>query len=366
MKLKARVAALVGLVLLASLGCADAEDGVAPPSDPELEALFAPAMAAEVAAAEADWADRDVAVQNAVIELDTVLTTGGPTSRVRVLSHTLDGIRHFGAVVTPVGALPGSVPTVVYAHGGDQGASVEEVLLLAAVLEGQGYTAGFVAPSFRDEDLSVGAREFQSDGPASPWNRDVDDAIALLTTALDNAPELDAGRIGVVGFSRGGGVGLLMGARDPRIDAVVEFFGPTDFFGTFVRDVVEEALAGNLRDLPGLDYLNETVIQPWAAGTLSTTEARAQMVLRSPVLFVDRMPAVQLHHGTSDPIVDVSQAESLIAAMTAAGRGEPEFEAFLYPGGGHNPLTLPGAIERAASFLSQALAPPAAVAESRP
>ena len=50
--------------------------------------------------------------------------------------------------------------------------------------------------------------------------------------------------------------------RDQRIDAVVEFFGPTDFFGEYAREIFEEALEGELRDLPGLEYFNETVIQP--------------------------------------------------------------------------------------------------------
>ncbi len=155
----------------------------------------------------------------------------------------------------------------------------------------------------------------------------------------------------IVGFSRGGGVGLLTAARDPRIDAVVEFFGPTDLFDEYAREIFEEALEGELRDLPGLDYLNETVILPWQRGVLSDAEARFEILRRSAVYFVDRLPPVQLHHGTADEVVAVSQAERLIEAMRAAGKTEEDFEWPIYPSGGHDVFALPGAPLRAVEFL---------------
>ena len=41
--------------------------------------------------------------------------------------------------------------------------------------------------------------------------------------------------------------------------------------------------------------------------------------------------------------------------MEALGREPPEFEAFIYEGGGHAVLTLGGAIPRAVDFLRRAL-----------
>ena len=87
--------------------------------------------------------------------------------------------------------------------------------------------------------LAVEGR-FLSEGPPSPWDRDVDDTISLLSVALEQAPELDEERVAIVGFSRGGAVGLLTAARDPRIDAVVEFFGLTDLFDEYAREIFEE------------------------------------------------------------------------------------------------------------------------------
>ena len=42
------------------------------------------------------------------------------------------------------------------------------------------------------------------------------------------------------------------------------------------------------------------------------------------------------------------------------GRGEPEFQGFLYSGGTHNPLTLPSSVTRTADFLLALLPAPLA------
>ncbi len=319
----------------------------------DLDALFAPPTAMEVAQVEAEWETREPEVGGVRLELDSQVTEGGVPLRVRILSHTVGGFRHYGAVVTPPGAEPGSLPAIVYAHGGDDGVVVEDAFLLNTLLQLQGLSAAIVIPSYRSEPLQFGDQGFLSEGPPSPWDRDVDDTMSLLSVALEEMPELDEERVAIVGLSRGGGVGLLMAARDPRIEAVVEFFGPTDLFGEYAREIFEEALDGVLRDLPGLEYLNETVILPWQLGELSDAAARLELVRRSAVYFVDRLPPVQLHHGTEDTVVAVSQAHRLIEAMHAAGKTEEEFEEHLYPGVGHEltPLIGAGAAGRTIEFL---------------
>ena len=104
---------------------------------------------------------------------------------------------------------------------------------------------------------------FPSEGLPSPWDV-VDDTMSLLSVAFEHVPELDEERVAILESSRGGAVPLLAAVRDRRIDAVIEFFGPTDFFGEYAHEIFEEALEGELRDLPGLEYFNETVIQPVA------------------------------------------------------------------------------------------------------
>jgi dipeptidyl aminopeptidase/acylaminoacyl peptidase len=342
-----------GLLLLA--GCGDSTA----PEDRIVEGvnfteLFAPPGSAEINAVLDDWAGRDISAQNIRSEVTAAVTIGGTQGTLEVVSHTVGGFRQYGAVLVPGNAQPGSLPVLVYTHGGDGGVNLDELLpLLPLLLGGMEDRFVLIAPSFRSEPLVFGGTTYLSEGEPSPWDRDVDDALALLNVVAATTPAADLDRVGVLGFSRGAAVAMLMAERDPRIDLVVEFFGPTDFFGPFVQDVVEEALRGTPRNLPGLDFLNEQFIQPLKRGELAIDDMRLEILRRSPVYFAERLPQLQVHHGTADDIVPVGEAERLIEVMQGLGRGAPEFEFFIYEGGVHNPLTLTGSIPRTQTFLGR-------------
>jgi len=346
-------------LLVGVVACSDDATG---PTDStvggvDLDVLFAPPTQAEIDAVAADWTTRSVAAVDVGVERDSVVMADTVRVRVRVVTHVVDGFRHVGAVLSADGAA-GPSPVIVYAHGGDSGVRVEDVLLQFSLAGDDARRFVWVVPSFRSESLHFAGETYTSQGSESPWDRDVDDALALLDVALEVEPSADAGSVGVLGFSRGAGVGLLMAVRDPRIDRVVDFFGPTDFFGQYSRDIVAEALRGEVRDLPGLDYLNQSWITPLSRGDTSMEEARLELVRRSAVLYAQDLPDVQLHHGTADAVVDVSQARSLIDAMAAIGRAEPGFQSYLYEGGSHNPLTLLGSLGRTTDFLVALLPTP--------
>lgn len=350
--------ALVLAALLIVAACGDAT-GPEPPAEEgvDLALLFSPPTASESGAILSEWAGRDVQASDVVVLHETTLPQGSQGLTLRIISHRVGDVTHIGAIATPVGATDGSLPVIVYSHGGDQGENLDLTLLILPLALGDDIdNFVFVVPSFRSESLTFGGIEYPSSGDPSPWDRDVDDALSLLVAAFTITPEADPERIGVLGFSRGAAVGLLMAIRDPRIDSVVEFFGPTDFFGPFVQEVVEDALEGNLRDLPGLDFLNQEFIQPLNAGALSIAEMRLELLRRSPVYFAARLPDVQVHHGTADDVVPVGEAERLIEVMIELGRTAPGFESYLYEGGGHNPLSLAGALPRASEFLKRLLA----------
>jgi dipeptidyl aminopeptidase/acylaminoacyl peptidase len=353
--MKRTVCLLLLSCALLALGCGSS-DG--PPSNivagVDLRLLFAEPTQAEIDTILADWAGRNVTAQSVVEEASADRTVGAVLVTVRVVSHTVNGVRHFGAIVAPVGALPGSLPVLLYGHGGDNGENLDQILqLLPLLLPGEVEEFVIVVPSFRSERLIFDGTTHQSDGPASPWDRDADDALALLNVVADSTPAADMDRVGILGFSRGACVGLLMAIRDARIDLVVEFFGPTDFFGPFVQKLTREALQGTLRPLPGLDYLNDTVIQPLKNGQITMGEARLEILRRSPAQFASLLPDVQVHHGTDDPTVPVSEAERLTEVMLLLGRGQPEFEPYIYPGGVHDPLSLPGSLTRTLAFLDR-------------
>jgi dipeptidyl aminopeptidase/acylaminoacyl peptidase len=322
-----------------------------PGSGVDLDALFAPPTGAEIEAVRADWAVRDVTPADVNVEAEEPFALGLVGASLRVVSHAIDGGRHYGAVIVPDGAEAGSLPVVVYAHEGDQGVDTAILAQLGILLGDALADFVWVVPSFRAETLRTSGGTWRSGGLPSPWDRDVDDALSFLDAALGITPEADPERLGVLGLSRGAGVALLMGVRDERIDRIVEFFGPTDFFGPYVQEIVGEAIEGVLRDLPGLVVLDERFIQPMVEGVLTPAEVRRELVRRSAVLFASDLPVVQIHHGEGDDIVDVSQADALAAALEALDRGPPDDEFFRYESGGHNPLTLAGSVDRAIAFL---------------
>lgn len=325
----------------------------------DLNVLFAPPQAAELQAVRDDWAARDVSVQNLEIVLQDTIALGPSGKGVyRIVSHTVNGVRHFGAIVVPVGAAPESLPLVLYAHGGDDGDDLDfTISLLSLGLSSVIDQFVYVAPSFRSESIKLDGLTYQSDADPSPWDYDVDDALALMNVALENTPEVDPTRIGVFGFSRGAAVGLLMGIRDPRIDLVVEFFGPTDFASSDIQETTANALRGNLRDLPGLDFMNDTYIQPLKNGTISMADARLGLIRRSAVNFAEDLPLVQIQHGEEDEIVSVEHGRNLEKRLQDLGRGADAFESHFYPAAGHNPIEMTGSFDRMIEFVSRALLP---------
>jgi len=350
------LARLAAALLL--FGCGDSLSGPDPGdvvAGVDLDVLFAAPTSTERAQVDEDWASRSPVAEGVAEEGERVAELGGVPVRIRIVSHLVDGHRHYGLIVEPQEAPFDPVPVLMYAHGGEGGVSLEELLLVASALQLSGDDFVLAAPAFRSETLRVGAESWLSEGPASPWDRDVDDALALLEVVLATVPFADPNRLGVVGLSRGGAVALLMGIREPRIRGVVSFFAPTDFFGPFVRGVFRETLLGRPPSLPGVGFLAQEIIEPLREGTMAESEVRLELLRRSSARFAERLPAVQIHHGTADGIVPVEEAEHLIAAMDLLGRGPPDFQAFLYPGAGHSPIQMPESAGRTRAFLAAVL-----------
>ena len=321
----------------------------------ELEVLFAPPTAAEIAAVRADWASRDISPRGLTIELTEAYSLFGSPATLRVVSHQVGEARHYGAIVVPRSTRAASLPVLMYLHGGDNGVDVDDLQFLAFALGELRDSFVYVVPSFRSEPLEHGDREWVSTGPGGHWDYDVDDALALLNVALAITPQAKLEDLSLLGASRGGGVALLAGIRDERVENIITLFGPTDFFDEWVREIVREAALGMPRQLTGVAHMDSTLVQPYMGGRIELDRVRMELVRRSAVLFAEDLPAVQLHHGTGDETVSVSQAHSMIRVMEELGREPPEFEAFIYEGAGHEILDLNGVIPRAVEFVRRAL-----------
>lgn len=371
---------------LAFVAC-DSSEGSPTGEDPRvterqrlLDALFAPATLSEANLVAAQWLSRVPVVEGARWEdsgmVDAHLPSGAtllgfpedwtrPTAtsgsgtpsrpydsvRTRILSHLVDGFRHHGALWAP--STGGRLPILVFAHGGDDGI---DALQWAGVLQATKSfrdSIAILAPSFRSESVGL-LSEPTSEGTPSPWDRDVEDLRSLVRSAATLDPRLDTTRICLVGYSRGGGTALLAAARDPLFTCLATIAAPTSFQGPWVRELADSILSGLPVDLPGVDFLASTVLIPYRDGRISLDSARRELVRRSAVNWVGRIPTNSaFHHGYSDRDVPSDELVRLQAALQSIGRS-PTIRP--WPNLNHYSV-LPKALQEIAPFVRDALLP---------
>ena len=339
---RGRVAALALAAALALSACAARMP--APEAGRVLDALFAPPTAAEIRAVEAEWAAREPRADGVRVEWEE---RGAEGARTLVVSHLVDGFRHYGAVRVPGGEPGRRLPVLVIHHGGSRGTTGLQLFRSGELADGWVQ----VLPSYRSEWMRIRPfRWYRSEGPPSPWDRDVDDSMALLDAALALVPEADGERVALWGQSRGAGVALLMGVRDPRVRGVVAYSGPTDFFLPEVRRLAERALHSRVPRVPGAGYLADSVLFALRDGRTTVPRARLELVRRSPVYFAARLPPLLVHHGDRDGDVVVAHAERLAWMLEREPAAAP-WRLERYPEGGHRRHTMTGHRARSEEFL---------------
>ena len=116
------------------------------------------------------------------------------------------------------------------------------------------------------------------------------ETLADAARFADGRTEVQAGKLGIVGFSLGGNLALRLAklpTARPKALAVVDFFGPISLTNGIGGDV-------------------------------------------------DKLPFVQIHHGDDDRLVPPSQIAELISLLDAAHKVKGvDYFSFSYPGEGH-------------------------------
>ena len=139
--------------------------------------------------------------------------------------------------------------------------------------------------------------------PAARFPAQVEDCKAALRWLRANAGKyrVDPGRIGVVGFSAGGHLAAMLGVTGENVQAVVSFFGPTDF---------------STRDWPR--DLEREVIVPFLGGSFADIPAVYERA--SPISHVTKDSApFLLFHGSEDELVPVDQSKRLAERLKSFG-----------------------------------------------
>ena len=320
----------------------------------DFDQLFAVPTAQEIQNIQNEWIARTNQIIDVTIEDTIQILIDIEFHNMYIISHTnSENVKHYGAVIFPADTTQ-EFPVMFYNHGGDNGVDLNSFRTLLSLPTMKEIAQKFIIaiPSFRSETLIWDStKSYQSTGSPSPWDKDVDDCIDFLTTISDLYSQVDESTVYAVGISRGAAVSMLWAARDERVDKVVDFFGPTDMISQWTKEVVYNALNGTLEDLPGLDYLNEEIIQPLKIGNLTIATVRNELIKRSSVYFLSDIVPLQVHHGMADEIVPVDQAERLIEVASELDLSNEDFQSFLYEGIGHDENTFLRGMDEMKDFL---------------
>ena len=207
-------------------------------------------------------------------------------------------------------------PLIVLVHGGVHsnhmtGGPANAATIVREMVE-QGYVV--VAPDYRG-----------STGYGEPYRKAIDyggkendDVLGARNWMLQRYSFLDAGRVGIVGWSHGGMIALFNVLQHPEAYACA-------YAGEPVSDLVERRKY--------LKSMSNTIAES-AGETASQDDAEYRR--RSPVTYAAKLERPLLIHGnTNDETVRVVEVEHLVEALKAAGK---KFEHKIYqaaPGGHH-------------------------------
>lgn len=190
-----------------------------------------------------------------------------------------------GSWITLGSVKPGAgiSPTVVLVHG-TGGLSVADQVT-AYELVAKGYTV--VIGSWTAGSNLWGTAPWHIDCPFAPaysgMSRPALDALDGIVNATRLLPGVDPTRVGIIGFSRGGGLAELRAAMRHRPEPVVSIYGVVD---------------GPLDPVWGATPAGELYASDYAAGLVAET---------------------RLVHGTADRVVPYHQAVAMRDAAQAAG-----------------------------------------------
>jgi acetyl esterase/lipase len=254
-------------------------------------------MAAMIAATEARAQDAKIKVENDIV-------------------YAQNGGQELKLDIARPEAGDGPFPAVLVIHGGAwRGGNKGQSRPVMEVFARKGFVA--VSPQYRF-------------CPKETFPAQVIDVKAAVRWVRDHAKDykVDADHIGAMGFSAGGHLSLMLGVTDAkdglegdvsdkatssRVQAVVNYFGPTDMLASDIPPVSQPLLR---------DFLGGSPFEKFE-------EARKA----SPLTFLTKDdPPILTFQGTKDPLVPHTQALKLSDAQTKIGvPGRVE----LILGGGH-------------------------------
>jgi len=280
-----------------------------------------------------------------VAEVDKWRIVGPPPAKVdnpKEVGAT-NPVRFYTYTFVPKDRKPGEkLPMLLLPHGGVHADfTTYHVHMLKEMLR-QGYVV--VAPDYRGSTgYGRGFYELIDYG-----GREVDDCHAAAQWALETFDFIDRGRVGLIGWSHGGLIVLMMAFQHPQDYRCV-------FAGMPVSDLVQR-----------MGYSEESYRRlfsaPYHIGK-TAAEDMAEYQKRSPAWHVDKLQIpLRIHTNTNDEDVRYVEVQHLIEALKAADK-KFESKVFQDAPGGHSADRLDTPFARGErkeiyAFLAKYLHPP--------
>jgi dienelactone hydrolase len=231
-----------------------------------------------------------------------------PEYTAYLIFYSSEGLRISGMMNVPKGG--GRYPVIIMCHGyihPDKYATGNDTWQEADYLVRRGYIT--IAPDYRSHAASDNGPSFFHIGYA-------EDVLNLIGS-LDSLKQADTGRIGIWGHSMGGGVALKAAVVSKKVDAVAVF--------------------GSVSADESVNYMYGMGNGPGAGGAkLGSPQTKENWIVYrrvSSINYLDRIPALSIHHGEADSIVPYQWSEDLFEEAQEDGIAT---ELYLYPGAEHS------------------------------
>jgi dienelactone hydrolase len=163
----------------------------------------------------------------------------------------------------------------------------------------------------------------EKENPLFSWKSPEDVTAAIRH--LQGHPRVNAGRIGLLGYSKGGMLSLLIASQDPSVKAVVAYYPLADFEEWL--DLERHSFPRTLLIRGIRRYMmKELQVSTWE-------EALPMLQVASPIHQVEHIMApVLLLHGESDSTAPLQQVQRLQQKARSLGKN---WELLLVPNAGH-------------------------------
>jgi dienelactone hydrolase len=179
--------------------------------------------------------------------------------------------------------------------------------------------AGYFAAAVHYQRLA----NLKKENPLFPWKSPEEVTVAL--EHLKQHSRVNSERIGLLGFSKGGMLSLLIASQDTGIKAVIAYYPLADFEEWL--DVRRYAFPKSIL-FRGIrwHFMRELEVPTWE-------EALSRLRVASPIHQVERIQApVLLIHGEKDRTAPLEQVQRLCLRFQSSGK---DCELFIIPGAGH-------------------------------